>query len=277
MIRAHSPRFSRCGFTLIELLVVIAIIAILIALLLPAVQSAREAARRSQCINNLKQLGLATANYADQQGIYPMNSFYRDCGSNYRSNTYGIFVSLLPYTEQGPLYASMNQSTCPSIPDYQTLWGVGLNSLWCPSDGLSSQILTVGGSFISPKLVGNTNIAFTSYAGCTGSWMLWPQNPTIYPVYFNPKYDAVIATMTGLLHINSAYRIASITDGTSNTILFGERSRGILNPHRRPLLDSPAEQLALVAFRPPFPVLHDVPDQPAAQNPQHEQSQYLQC
>ena len=231
MIRSHSPRAARRGFTLIELLVVIAIIAVLIALLLPAVQAAREAARRSQCINNLKQLGLAGANYADQQGTYPMNSSWRYCGYNYLSNCYGVFVPLLPYFEQGPLYASVNTSLCAIDPDFQTLWGIGLNTLWCPSDGLVSQSLTEVGTNGSPLFTGNVTIAFSSYAGSTGTWMISPSPPNL-PLYgyTNPYFDSDIATMNGLLHINSSYRLADITDGTSNTILFGERNRGILSP-----------------------------------------------
>ena len=92
----------RRGFTLIELLVVIAIIAVLIALLLPAVQTAREAARRIQCTNNLKQLALAAATYHDVNGVPP--------GASYAAATLGQFVRLLPFLEQGPAYDSANFS-----------------------------------------------------------------------------------------------------------------------------------------------------------------------
>jgi prepilin-type N-terminal cleavage/methylation domain-containing protein len=104
-----SRRRKRSAFTLIELLVVIAIIAVLIALLLPAVQSAREAARRAQCVNNLKQLGLAAHNYHSTYGTFPANLYLHPC---YATNTYywnnsSWIVFLLPNMEQAPLYNSV--------------------------------------------------------------------------------------------------------------------------------------------------------------------------
>ena len=101
---SRRNRGSSSGFTLIELLVVIAIIAVLIALLLPAVQSAREAARRAQCVNNLKQIGIALHNYHDAQGILPMGteqygSWDTTCG--YWPYGHSLFTFILPYVEQG--------------------------------------------------------------------------------------------------------------------------------------------------------------------------------
>ncbi len=231
MIRPTPRRAALRGFTLIELLVVIAIIAVLIALLLPAVQAAREAARRSQCINNLKQLGLAAANYADQHGSYPMNSYWRYCGYNYLSNSFGVFVPLLPYVEQNPAFNAMNVQLCTLNPENRTMWGIGFNSLWCPSDGLSSQIGSLPGNKVSP-IYDATPLAtsFSSYAGCTGTWMISPSPPNMPEYYyFNPNFDADINSMIGMIHISSSHKIAEILDGTSNTIVFGERTRGILD------------------------------------------------
>src|ERR1700709_2477916 len=99
-------RNRRTGFTLIELLVVIAIIAVLIALLLPAVQQAREAARRSQCKNNLKQLGLAMHNYHDTYKVFPTAS---------GGNGFSPHARILPYVDQAPLYGTLNFLTTTAI------------------------------------------------------------------------------------------------------------------------------------------------------------------
>src|SRR5262249_56210128 len=100
-LRAAS---RRRGFTLIELLVVIAIIAVLIALLLPAVQAAREAARRAQCTNNLKQLGLALANYESANACYPMAAFAQFSPTRGADQAMSCFVGMLAYMEQAPLF-----------------------------------------------------------------------------------------------------------------------------------------------------------------------------
>ncbi len=99
-VSLRRPPADAAGFTLIELLVVIAIVGLLIALLLPAVQAAREAARRTQCVNNLKQIALAAANYHDQQGAFPPCGYWRDTGYGIWSNAYSFLVHLLPHLEQ---------------------------------------------------------------------------------------------------------------------------------------------------------------------------------
>src|SRR5215831_17324238 len=116
MVESSLSRHRHSGFTLIDLLVVIAIIAVLIALLLPAVQAAREAARRAQCTNNLKQFGLALANYESAHSCLPIADVF---GKNGFCSGYGFgndcqetpwFVLMLPYIDQGPLYNAFNAS-----------------------------------------------------------------------------------------------------------------------------------------------------------------------
>src|SRR5277367_383102 len=119
----------RSAFTLIELLVVIAIIAVLIALLLPAVQSAREAARRAQCTNNLKQLGLAAANYESTNSCFAGNSytgtlFNPPAYSHNYPESFSAFVRLLPYFEQSPMYNAANFSLNAGAADNLTIGGV---------------------------------------------------------------------------------------------------------------------------------------------------------
>src|SRR6187455_2025518 len=111
MIHLRLVAAKRQGFTLVELLVVIAIIGILVALLLPAVQAAREAARRSQCTNNLKQLGLAVHNYADQNKVLPGMTVWPTAQVESWGWSYSWMVAILPNIEQGPLYNAFNFST----------------------------------------------------------------------------------------------------------------------------------------------------------------------
>ncbi len=131
-MRGQSMR--RRGFTLIELLVVIAIIAVLIALLLPAVQQAREAARRSQCINNMKQIGLAIHNYHDGQKMFPVPGMQVGMVSDDRN--IGVLVKILPFLDNTALYNGINQSGATGCPEMIAMRQSVIPVFACPSDAM---------------------------------------------------------------------------------------------------------------------------------------------
>ncbi|MBX6316693.1 MAG: DUF1559 domain-containing protein [Isosphaeraceae bacterium] len=188
----------RRGFTLIELLVVIAIIGVLIALLLPAVQAAREAARRAQCVNNLKQLGLAIQNYHDVNGVIPPTAL----GSG--TPDVAMKPRLLPFMEQTAAYNALNVSFKYSDPSNSTIRYMKLNVLLCPSDTNTP----------------STTVGSTSYPNNIGTFIL--NNGTMFD---GPAYEMAA-------NYGPPVSFATVTDGTSNTAIFSEwtRGRGTSNP-----------------------------------------------
>jgi prepilin-type N-terminal cleavage/methylation domain-containing protein/prepilin-type processing-associated H-X9-DG protein len=207
------------GFTLIELLVVMAIIGVLIALLLPAVQAAREAARRTQCVNNLKQLGLAIQGYIDTHGVMPLGSFKMPppaggdpCEGGHEA---GVFIAMLPFVEQGTLFNAFNNSIHYETAPNSTVNGTGLSVLWCPSDGLVSQA--------DSKHFG-WPVRFCSYMGSAGTWNSPPENRG--PTCTLQNFQALLGQANGVIFYYSSVRLAGIADGTSNTFLFGEHAYG---------------------------------------------------
>jgi prepilin-type N-terminal cleavage/methylation domain-containing protein/prepilin-type processing-associated H-X9-DG protein len=212
MITANTLCHRRRGFTLIELLVVIAIIAILIALLLPAVQQAREAARRTQCRNNLKQMGLALHNYHDNHQVFPgaFVSHRVVGGTANASHGWSWAVFIMPFLDQGPLYNEINPGmTQIQHPDYEfqgNVWDTAasrpitqtpLSVYRCPSDR---------GRAINNQ---RGNFATSNYVGVYGS-----------------HADAGTHTGrgNGLMWTNSDIGIRDVGDGTSNVIIIGERA-----------------------------------------------------
>jgi prepilin-type N-terminal cleavage/methylation domain-containing protein/prepilin-type processing-associated H-X9-DG protein len=232
--RPGAPR----GFTLIELLVVIAIIAVLIALLLPAVQAAREAARRAQCVNNLKQLGLASANYAGTTGVYPMAQFW-STGPLTSSTSFGALIHLLPYFEQTQVYNAFNTSL--GFGDFQntTVHGVGIATLWCPSDGTISTPAVTTAPLFSPAGASPFNVNYSSYGVNVGTFFQVTQFPFTgaWGSPANPTYGAFKSSFNGVMYHESAVTIAAITDGTSNTFAMGERAHGLLPLAAQPTWD----------------------------------------
>ena len=190
---------SRSGFTLIELLVVIAIIAVLIALLLPAVQSAREAARRSQCINNLKQIGLAIHNYYNSVDTLPPGYLYRGSWAQWSSS-----VHLLSAVEQGALYNSINFAFVnspghPNNPSNSTVTRIKIAMFLCPSD--IDRLTNIHGR--------------TNYVGN------WGSKPHRYSATPDGPFGG------GPNEPVSSVKFAQISDGLSNTACYSERVLGV--------------------------------------------------
>jgi prepilin-type N-terminal cleavage/methylation domain-containing protein/prepilin-type processing-associated H-X9-DG protein len=218
----------RRGFTLIELLVVIAIIAVLIALLLPAVQAAREAARRAQCVNNLKQIGLAAANYESSNGCFAMG-FYQSPGLVYVPyDSQSVFVSMAGQLEQSQVYNSTNFSVAIYDPPNWTIAQTTIGSLLCPSDitasspTVASATATAAGAFFWTN---GQILKHTSYGACVGPW---PANNLGGNPAGAMTSDQITAQTDGLgiYGYFSHTTVAQITDGTSNTIGFGEVANG---------------------------------------------------
>jgi len=241
-------RLRKAGFTLIELLVVIAIIAVLIALLLPAVQSAREAARRTQCVNNLKQIGLATHNYISSCDMFPPGAIkggfaYTSNGMNWRplilahmeaTNQYNSINFSLPINQNGPALA--------------TVWYTSIASFLCPSDGMGQAPI----GFVPYKGPnGSTSITVPPFKPGTTSGQLVPvsnylmsfgDNYAVLPLSGANPWETAAGTVPqigfngfwgtnndgGTMRGFSDYStggtatIASVTDGLSNTVFAGE-------------------------------------------------------
>jgi len=203
----------RNGFTLVELLVVIAIIGVLIALLLPAVQQAREAARRSQCVNHLKQVGLALHNYHDTYQSFP--SLCIESGETSTNDSqvhdragWAWAAFILPYMEQSALHEAGNIGRGGHILDHRDVFQTSIPTYRCPSDP-TPNLVNGKETWWSNKAQTGWDAATANYVAATNHRDVWHR---------------VNGTWTGGFAYNKTTKFSSITDGTSNSLCVGEKS-----------------------------------------------------
>lgn len=224
-----QPTTRKRGFTLIELLVVIAIIAVLVALLLPAVQQAREAARRSSCKNNLKQVGLAIHNYHDTHRVFPGNIV--ESPNSLRNASW--LTMILPYLDQAPAYNQMvfagtdftMQGGNPNL-NWQIVDQLRVETLNCPSSPMPNvRGFNTNGATQSAGAPARITIQTADYAGVSGGY--WRPNTTNVPpggAWTGYGWDHKVGMIVNVNGRNQPTKMAKVTDGTSNTIMVGEHS-----------------------------------------------------
>jgi prepilin-type N-terminal cleavage/methylation domain-containing protein len=214
-------RSARRGFTLVELLVVIAIIGILVALLLPAVQAAREAARRSQCTNNMKQLGLGLQNYHAAKNSFPPGSM-RDLSSgkgNYRDPRFSVHGLLLPYMEYQPLADQLKQDYSWEADPHRTVRRTKIQEFLCPSkESADATYYYANNTYIL-----GPGEYISHYMCVMGAKGAVPTTTTTYELDTSTNQHGGFAT-NGILIRDRAIAASKVTDGMSHTFIMGEAS-----------------------------------------------------
>jgi type II secretory pathway pseudopilin PulG len=233
-MRGPLPDYQTRGVTLIEALVAISIISLLIAMLLPAVQSAREAARRAQCSNNLKQFGLALHSYHDAFGTLPPGRIKSydprysgpnpPCTSAIVDKSIEVFV--LGFIEQNAVYNAINQSLAIIGGENSTVHAVAISIFACPSDPACGSARDLNrGALTTYGVADPARMVLTSYAGMIGSLPVLaqplPRTNCIVP-------SALVAQCNGVFNDSAPIRLASVTDGLSNTIFLAEKATTIM-------------------------------------------------
>ncbi len=232
-MQAEYPHARRNAFTIIELLVAIGIIAMLIALLLPAVQSAREAARRAQCGSNLRQIGLAVSGYVDSHQVLPIGRMplydSRYGGTKPPCSTTlidkGPLVGILPFLEQRALFDAVNHDTSVFAMENTTIFTVRVATYLCPSDPGARQMIRMPAGRLEPMSPdppgGPWLVSGTNYAGSFGSAdviaLPWRSADCRVPERLRAQADG---TFTDVHPI----RLSAVSDGLSHTMFFAEKS-----------------------------------------------------
>ena len=232
-IRPEWRRSARSAFSLVELMVVLAILSLLIGLLLPAVQSAREAARRAQCGSQLRQIGLAIHSYHDTFGSLPPGRFPtydpRYAGTNPPCTTPVVdkscWIHLLPQLEQAALYNAINANLTIFGLENTTSHSVAVPTLACPSDPGAGQAILLPPDAFNRHLpitsVANPRMVFSSYAGCYGSLYV-NAFPSRFPGCRVP--GSVRSQANGVINDLAPIGMADVADGLSQTIFVAEKS-----------------------------------------------------
>lgn len=230
--RSRKRAVHNKAFTLVELLVVIAIIGTLVALLLPAVQAARESARRSQCQNNIRQAALAVMNYESSSKELPIGMVFDEAEDPAQTIKIGKnwVISVLPFMEQQTVYDSFDFSEWISSDQNQSPRGTRLAPLVCPSDSFNNSTMD---DTTTPRRKMGINWARANYAASVGNGPIIGDKNRENAIWGEESLGWQDPQRRGVMGPNCSVKLGQITDGTSNTIMLGEVRAGVSPSDRR--------------------------------------------